>query len=44
MMEKKSFGFVGGGSAARILLGGFKKAGRMPGTIVVSDTEVAVLE
>jgi pyrroline-5-carboxylate reductase len=43
-MKGKSVGFVGGGRVARILLGGFRKAGRMPEAIVVSDTDAAVLK
>ena len=42
-MKGKSIGFLGGGRVARIILGGFKKAGRIPETIVVSDTDTAVL-
>jgi pyrroline-5-carboxylate reductase len=37
-------GFVGGGRVVRIILGGFKKAGCMPATIVVSDTNEDVLK
>lgn len=43
-MKGKSIGFVGGGRIARIILGGFKKGGRMPEEIVVSDTDAAVLK
>lgn len=42
-MNGKSIGFVGGGRVARIILGGFRKAGRMPETIVVSDTDATIL-
>lgn len=43
-MKEKTIGFIGGGRVARIILGGFKKAGRMPDTIVVSDTDAGVLK
>jgi pyrroline-5-carboxylate reductase len=42
-MEGKSLGFIGAGRIARILLGGFKKAGKLPSKIVVSDANEAVL-
>ena len=37
-MNDKSIGFIGGGRIARIMLGGFKRAGKMPRQIVVSDS------
>ena len=37
-MAERTLGFVGGGRVARIILGGLQKAGRMPATIVASDT------
>ncbi len=43
-MVEKTVGFVGGGRVARIILGGFKKAGCMPATIVASDTNQDVLK
>ncbi len=43
-MKEKSIGFIGGGRVARIILGGCKKAGRMPDTIVASDTDGSVLQ
>jgi pyrroline-5-carboxylate reductase len=43
-MSEKTVGFVGGGRVARIILGGLKKAGRMPGSIVASDTNPEVLK
>ena len=43
-MKEKSLGFIGGGRVARIILGGLKKAGRMPGQIVASDTNPDVLK
>ncbi len=43
-MKEKSLGFIGGGRVARIILGGLKKAGRMPAQIVASDTNPDVLK
>ncbi len=43
-MNKKSLGFIGGGRVARIILGGLKKAGRMPATIIASDSNPDVLK
>ena len=43
-MADQTVGFVGGGRVARIILGGFKKAGCMPATIVASDTNQDVLK
>jgi pyrroline-5-carboxylate reductase len=43
-MKEKSLGFIGGGRVARIILGGLKKAGRMPAKIVASDTNIDVLK
>jgi pyrroline-5-carboxylate reductase len=42
-MTGKSLGFIGGGRIVRILLGGCKRAGRLPERIVVSDTDSTVL-
>jgi pyrroline-5-carboxylate reductase len=42
-MSDKSFGFIGGGRIARNMLGGFKRAGKMPRQIVVSDPNSEVL-
>jgi pyrroline-5-carboxylate reductase len=39
----KSMGFIGGGRIVQIILGGFQKAGRLPGHIVVSDPLAEVL-
>lgn len=36
-MKIGSIGFIGGGRITRIFLGGWKRAGAMPGSIVVSD-------
>jgi len=43
-MKEKSMGFIGGGRVARIILSGFKKAGRMTGNIAASDTDSTVLD
>jgi len=43
-MKDKTAGFIGGGRVTRIILGGFKKAGSMPGEIVVSDSKPDALE
>ncbi|MBN2319972.1 MAG: NAD(P)-binding domain-containing protein [Acidobacteria bacterium] len=37
-MKYKTAGFIGGGRVARIILGGLNKAGSMPGSVVVGDT------
>jgi pyrroline-5-carboxylate reductase len=39
-MAAKSVGFVGGGRVAHIILGGLKKAGRMPAEVVVGDISI----
>jgi pyrroline-5-carboxylate reductase len=41
---KETMGFVGGGRVARIIMGGLKKAGRMPATIIASDTKPDILK
>jgi pyrroline-5-carboxylate reductase len=38
-MKEKTPGFVGAGRVARTILGGIKKAGRIPPKIVASDTD-----
>ena len=43
-MNDKTIGFIGGGRIARVFLGGWSKAGKLPGTVVVSDTDPQVLE
>jgi pyrroline-5-carboxylate reductase len=43
-MPERTIGIVGGGRIARILLGGWKRAGKLPASIVVSDADGAVLE
>ncbi len=43
-MKEKSMGFIGGGRVARIILGGLKKARRMPVQIVASDNDPDVLK
>ncbi len=42
-MTDKTIGFIGGGRVARILLGGWQRAGQLPAHIVVSDTNAEVL-
>lgn len=41
---EKTAGFIGGGRITRIILGGLKKAGRLPSQVVVSDLEAEVLK
>jgi pyrroline-5-carboxylate reductase len=43
-MKEKALGFIGGGRVVRIILGGFKKAKKMPAKIVASDTNPEVLK
>ncbi len=43
-MSDKTIGFIGGGRIARIFLGGWSRAGKLPGPIVVSDTDPHVLD
>jgi pyrroline-5-carboxylate reductase len=43
-MNWKTVGFIGGGRVVRIILGGLRKAGRMPDAIVASDTNPDVLK
>jgi pyrroline-5-carboxylate reductase len=43
-MKDKTAGFVGGGRVARIVLGGLKKSGTMPGDVLVSDANRGTLE
>lgn len=42
-MEDKSLGFIGAGRIAKILLGGLRRAGKLPSKIVVSDTSEDIL-
>jgi len=42
-MINRSTGFIGGGRVTRVILGGFKRAGKMPRRVVVSDTNIEVL-
>lgn len=39
-----SVGFIGGGRIARILLEGWRRAGSLPGDVVVSDTDAGALQ
>ncbi|MGI6417683.1 MAG: pyrroline-5-carboxylate reductase family protein [Thermoguttaceae bacterium] len=43
-MSSKTVGFIGGGRIVRVFLGGWRKAGKLPGTVVVSDTDSHVIE
>ena len=43
-MKDITAGFIGGGRITRIILGGFNKAGQLPGKIVVSDTNPDILQ
>jgi pyrroline-5-carboxylate reductase len=43
-MEGKSLGFVGAGRIAKILLGGLKRAGKLPSKIVASDANEDILQ
>ena len=42
-MSGKTIGFIGGGRITRVFLGGWARAGQMPASVVVSDTDSAVL-
>lgn len=42
-MAAYSIGFLGGGRITRVLLGGWSRIGRLPGRIVVSDSDPQVL-
>jgi pyrroline-5-carboxylate reductase len=43
-MEDKALGFIGAGRVVKILLGGFRRAGKLPSKIIVSDTSEAILQ
>jgi pyrroline-5-carboxylate reductase len=43
-MDGKSVGFIGAGRITRILLGGFRRAGKLPSKVVVSDTNEDILQ
>lgn len=43
-MAEMTVGFVGAGRVAKIILSGFKKSGRIPKQIIVSDTSADVLK
>jgi len=43
-MEDKSLGFIGAGRIARILLGGLKRAGKLPSKIIASDANEDILQ
>ncbi len=42
-MLQMGVGFIGGGRATRIILGGLEKAGKMPLSVIVSDKDESVL-
>jgi pyrroline-5-carboxylate reductase len=42
-MSDKTVGFIGGGRITRVFLGGWARAGQMPASVIVSDTDAAVL-
>jgi pyrroline-5-carboxylate reductase len=42
-MSDKTVGFIGGGRITRVFLGGWARAGQMPASVIVSDTDSAVL-
>lgn len=42
-MTEKSVGFIGGGRVTNIILGGLRRAGKMPRDVVVSDSNPDVL-
>lgn len=43
-MKENTLGFIGGGRVARIILGGLKRAGKMPAKIIAGDTNPDVLK
>jgi pyrroline-5-carboxylate reductase len=43
-MSAKSVGFIGGGRVARVILGGWQRAGQMPAEVVVSEPDAAAVE
>lgn len=43
-MSEQSIGFVGGGRVVRIILGGLRRAGRLPSDVVASDADAGVLD
>jgi pyrroline-5-carboxylate reductase len=43
-MNNPTIGFIGGGRIARIMLEGWRRAGALPGHVVVSDPNAATLE
>jgi pyrroline-5-carboxylate reductase len=42
-VKNKSIGFIGGGRVTKILLHGWNRAGRLPGNIIVTDSNANVL-
>lgn len=43
-MLNKTIGFIGGGRITRIILTGLKRAGKMPSSVIVSDSNTEVLQ
>jgi pyrroline-5-carboxylate reductase len=43
-MKNQTVGFIGGGRVARIILNGWRRKGRLPAKVVVSDTNAEVLK
>ena len=43
-MTLQSIGFIGGGRVARILLGGWRRAGALPAEVVVYDPDAKALD
>ena len=43
-MTLQSVGFIGGGRVARILLGGWRRAGILPSEVVVYDPDAKALD
>jgi pyrroline-5-carboxylate reductase len=43
-MNTNSIGFIGGGRVVAILLGGWQRAGILPGEVIVADSDPAVLQ
>ncbi|MCG6533813.1 MAG: NAD(P)-binding domain-containing protein [Syntrophales bacterium LBB04] len=43
-MDEKTVGFIGAGRITRILMGGLRRAGKLPWKVVVSDTNAEILQ
>jgi pyrroline-5-carboxylate reductase len=42
-MNEKTIGFIGGGRIARVILGGWQQAGKLPASVIVCDVNEAAL-